>query len=74
MTKNTLGNEVDKDSNNDDLEEILASLVDKNGVCMICGQDHSFKPTFQDTERTDIIPSEVFRKNLRSETMAEVTM
>jgi hypothetical protein len=42
MTKDTLHNEVHKDSDNDDLENILRSLVDENGICRTCGQDHRF--------------------------------
>jgi hypothetical protein len=72
MTKNTLNNEVDKDSDNDDLEKILASLVDKNGVCKTCGQDHSFRPTFQDTKASIDVMPQVFRKDQQSDSMVEV--
>jgi hypothetical protein len=52
MTKDTLRNEVD-------LEKILASLVDKNGVCKTCGQDHSFEPTFRVTNTSiDVMPQD----------------
>jgi hypothetical protein len=37
-----LSGEVHKDCDSDDLENILRSLVDENGICRACGQDHSF--------------------------------
>jgi hypothetical protein len=69
MTKDIIHNEVDKD-----LEKILNSLVDKNGVCRACGQDHSFRPSFQDTKTSiDALPR-IFREYQKSEITAEVTM
>jgi hypothetical protein len=37
-----LSDEVHKVSADDDLENILRSLVDESNICGICGQDHSF--------------------------------
>ena len=37
-----LSDEVLKDCDSDDLENILRSLVDENSICRICGRDHSF--------------------------------
>jgi hypothetical protein len=37
-----LSGEVHKDYDSDDLENILRSLVDENGICRTCGRDHSF--------------------------------
>ena len=42
MTISTFDKEVHKDSYDDDLEKILASFVDENGICRTCGHDHSF--------------------------------
>jgi hypothetical protein len=36
-----LSDEVHKDCDSDDLEIILRSLVDENGICKTCGCDHS---------------------------------
>ena len=41
-----LSDEVHKDCDSDDLESILRSLVDQNGICKTCGQDHSLKVKF----------------------------
>jgi hypothetical protein len=43
MTKIIFSDEVHKvcDSDSDDLENILRTLVDKNGICRTCGCDHS---------------------------------
>jgi hypothetical protein len=43
MTNTIFSDEVHKDcdSDSDDLESILRSLVDENGICRICGRDHS---------------------------------
>ena len=41
MTKDKLHNEVHKDCDSDDLESILRTLVDKNGICRTCGCNHS---------------------------------
>ncbi len=42
MTTNILCNEVDKDFDYD-LDKILNSIVDEDGICKTCGQDHSLK-------------------------------
>jgi hypothetical protein len=42
MTNIIYSDEVLKDCDSDDLENILRSLVDENGICRACGQDHSF--------------------------------
>ena len=42
MTTSTFDKEAHKDSYDDDLGKILASLVDEDGICKTCGQDHSF--------------------------------
>ena len=45
MTTYILPDEVHKNFCNDDLEKILASLVDEDGMCKTCGHDHSLKVT-----------------------------
>jgi hypothetical protein len=42
MTDIALSDEVHKDCDSDDLENILRSLVDENGICRTCGHNHSF--------------------------------
>ena len=47
-----------------DIEAMLAKLVDANGICKMCGLDHSFQPDFEGLEtRMDDTP-ELFRKRL----------
>jgi hypothetical protein len=41
MTNIIFSDEVHKDCDSD-LENILRSLVDKNGVCRACGEDHKY--------------------------------
>lgn len=41
MTNIIFSDEVHKDCDSDDLESILRTLVDKNGICRTCGCDHS---------------------------------
>jgi hypothetical protein len=45
-----------------DLDNLLSHFVDKNGICKVCGHDHSFNPTFVAVKLSvDIIP-ELFSK------------
>jgi hypothetical protein len=40
----------------EDLDDILASLVNKKGKCKTCGHDHRFTPDLQDVKTSfDII-------------------
>jgi hypothetical protein len=41
MTNAIFSDEVHKDFDANDLENILRSLVDENGICKTCGCDHS---------------------------------
>jgi hypothetical protein len=43
MTNIIFSDEVHKDCDSDDLENILRSLVDQNGICRTCGRDHSLE-------------------------------
>jgi hypothetical protein len=45
MTTIVLSEDADKGFFNDDLEKILQSFVDEDGICKICGNDHSPKVT-----------------------------
>jgi len=52
-----LTDDEDKVFDTSDIEDILTYFVDRNGICKICGQDHSFKPTFEDIKTSiDVIP------------------
>lgn len=43
MTNIIFSDEVHKDCDSDDLENILRSLVDEKGFCRICGRNHSLQ-------------------------------
>jgi hypothetical protein len=42
MTNIIFSDEVHRDCDSGDLENILRSLVDENGICRTCGHDHGF--------------------------------
>jgi hypothetical protein len=47
------------------VQEILNYLVDKNGLCKICGKDHRFKPTFEHVRTSiDVIPELLLTKSI----------
>jgi len=61
MTKNIIRNDTDKHFDISDIEDILACFVDDNGLCKTCGQDHSFRPTFEGVKTSiDDVISELF--------------
>jgi hypothetical protein len=41
----------------EDYNDVLRQFIDKNGLCKVCGNDHSFRPTFEGVRTSiDIIP------------------
>jgi hypothetical protein len=55
-------NSIDSHSSSLELEEILSQFVDENGICKMCGHDHSFTPTFEGVKTSIDIISELFGK------------
>jgi hypothetical protein len=53
-----------------DPDDILSHLVDGNGRCKICGQDHSHTPTFNVQTSMDVI-SELFGKDSKPKIVKE---
>jgi hypothetical protein len=47
-----------------ELADILYQLMDVNGICKTCGNDHSFQPDFEGVKISIDSISELFRKRL----------
>jgi hypothetical protein len=47
--KNGYKKKADK-SNGVKMKDLLAKFVETNGVCKICGHDHSYKPNFDNVK------------------------
>lgn len=72
MTKNIFTSGTHKGFDSNDIEHILSNYVDSHGICKICGQDHSFKPTFEIVITSiDVIP-QLLQKNNDSKAVMEV--
>jgi hypothetical protein len=56
-----------------DPEDILSpfDLIDSNGRCKICGQDHSHTPTFKDVKTSMDVISELFGKDSKPKIVKE---
>jgi hypothetical protein len=56
-----------------DPEDILSpfDLIDSNGRCKICGQDHSHNPTFEDAQTSIDVISELFGKDSKPKIVKE---
>ena len=55
-----------------DSDDILSHVVDSNGRCKICGQDHSFTPTLEDVQTSMDVISELFGKDSKPKIVKEV--
>ena len=47
-----------------DLEAILSQLVDADGICRACGQNHGFQPDFEEIRTSIDNVFEIFRRRL----------
>jgi hypothetical protein len=47
-----------------DLEAILSQLVDADGICSACGQNHGFQPDFEEIRTSIDNVFEIFRRRL----------
>jgi hypothetical protein len=55
-----------------DPDYILSHLVDGDGKCKICKQDHGYNPTFEDIKTSMDVISELFGRESKPEIMKEV--